>query len=313
MKREIFKKFKTHLGFIFTSLIVIVLFSYLFVEIGLNFNLDNNFWTAFLIGFALMVSITTIWYPIAKQKEELENKQYKKQHLEYSMLMKQVKDTNNLKNLKKFCEFTTEENKVEMLKQKLAKENIDYDLYLKYITPDENGELLGLEEIKNEKLLDDKQKSALKHIIIKGLTRGILFWKSCGYDKINHKMITVGSEDSQSVYDVRNDEKKFDHKMWKAKILTSLICAGGLAIIVFSGKAFDLGKLAQMLTWLAMITWNLISAINNGKTSISVHRTNYFKKLRTYLEEFCESQYYDNTITWTRPKVKEELDENKEV
>lgn len=308
-----FKKFKTHAGFIFTSLIIVVLFSYLFVGIGLNFNLDNTFWTSFIVGFALMIAITTIWYPIAKQKEEQENKQYQKQHIEYSLLMKRVTDTNNLKGLKKFCEYATEENRIEMLKQKLAKENIDYDIYLKYITPNEQGELLGLEEIANEKLLDEKQKLALKHIIIKGLTRGFFIWKDCGYEKINHKMITVGNDDVKVAYTVKNDEKKFDKKMWSAKVITSIICALGMAIIAFTGKGFDLGKLAQMLTWLVMIAWNLINAINNGKTSISVHRTNYFKKLRTYLEEFCESEYYDNTIAWERPKLKEDNNEDKEV
>ena len=94
---------------------------------------------------------------------------------------------------------------------------------------------------------------------------------------------------------------------------SAVICAFGLAMIAFTGKGFDVGKLAQMLTWLIMIVWNLITALNNGKTSIKVHRTNYYKKLRAFLEEFFESEYCDNSVDWTRPKLKGEQDEDKEI
>lgn len=305
MKKDLIKKAKNYIGYIFTSVIILVLFSYLFVGIGLNFNLSTDFWTMFLIGFAIMVAITTIWYPIAKQKEEQQNSQYKKQRLEYSLLVNRVTETNNFKGLTKFCEYASERNKVDILKQKLAKDNIDYDMFLKY-----SKDIQALEEEKN---LDEKQKKILKHTILRGLSHRFLFWKSSGYEKINHNKITTGIDDVKATYDVTNDEKKFDKRVMFAKVLTSILCSFGFAMIVITGKGFDLGKLAQILTWLGLILWNVFSAINNGKKSVAVHKTNFFKKLRTFLEEFCGSEYYDNTITWTRPKVKEEVNENQEV
>lgn len=303
--KDLFKKAKSYVGHIFTSVIILVLFSYLFVGVGLNFEFGQQFWTMFLIGFAIMIAITTIWYPIAKQKEELENKFYNKQRTEYSLLVKRVSDTNNFKCLKSFCEYATEENRLEMIKQKLSKDNIDFEMFEKY-SKDINA-------LKDEQNLDDKQKKVLKHIILRGLSYRILFWKRMGYERINHNKITTGIDEVKAPYDVQNDEKRFDKRVFTAKIITSVLCSFGFAMIVFDGKGFDLGKLAQILTWLALIVWNVFSAINNGKKSISIHRTNFFKKLRTFLEEFCGSEYYDNSIKWERPVLKEEKDESQKV
>ena len=304
MKKPVFKEFKNYIGQLFTGIIVAILVCYLFVGIGFKFELDEEFWTLFGIGFAIMLSITTIWYPIAKQKEELENKSYKKARLEYSILVKRIIDTNNFKGLKSFCKKATETNKTDAIKLKLSKYNIDYELY-------ENCKQ-DITLIDKQNTLDESQKKNLKHIILKGVSFRFLFWRFGGYETINHNKITTSIDKLKSRYDVRNEEKTYDRKVYSAKILTSILISLGLAVIVFTGKGFDLGKLAQIMTWIGMIAWNMFTAINNGRKSIAIHRTNYFKKLRSFIEEFCASEDYDNTINWQRPAIKEN-DENQEI
>jgi len=154
-----FKKIdiKNHLGEIFTLIIVVALFSYLFVNIGIKSSLDEEFWTLFGVGFAIMVAITSIWYPTAKNKAKLKDKNFKNQRLEYSILVDRVVKTNNFKGLKDFCDYATNENKTERIKAVLAKINVDYDVYLKYV---KNTDLL-----KEDKTLDDEQKNKLLQLI----------------------------------------------------------------------------------------------------------------------------------------------------
>jgi hypothetical protein len=287
---------KSNIGVIFTSIIILVLFSYLFVGIGIKFELDTDFWTMFLIGFAIMLSITTIWYPLSQQKEELTNTQYKKQRREFSIPINRISDTNNHNGFAKFCEYASEQNRLNKIKQKLRKENINFSVYEKYQK--------DIKLLQEDNLLDDAQKKFLKHTILKGLTHKFLFLKSIGYKVINPNAVMTAIDENKETYDVDNDEKKYTRKTFIAKILTTIICSGGFAMIVFTGKGFDLGKLVQILTWVVLILWNVFTAINSGKKSIAVHKTNYFKKLRIFLEQFCASEYYDNTIAWIRPKIK---------
>ena len=108
---------KNHLGEIFTGLIVVALFSYLFVGIGIKTSLNEEFWTIFGIGFAIMIAITSIWYPSAKAKAKLKDKNFKNQRLEYSILVDRVVKTNNFKGLRDFCEYATNENRIERINE----------------------------------------------------------------------------------------------------------------------------------------------------------------------------------------------------
>ena len=81
-------------------------------------------------------------------------------------------------------------------------------------------------------------------------------------------------------------------------------------MIFFTGQGFTFGKLAQMVTWLVLIFWNICQSVSTGSKSITIHRANYYKKLRTFLEEFFASEYADNTITWERPNITDEDDDD---
>lgn len=303
MKKPNWKEIRNYAGQIFTGLIILALISYLFVGIGFKPHFDNEFWTLFGINFAIMLSMTTIWYPISKQKEELKNKKYKKERLEYSILVKRVNDTCNFKGLKSFCGKATETNKNDAIKYKLSKRNIDFDLYEKYKD--------NVVEVVNEPSLDDKQKKHLIKIIRDGVSFRFLFWRFNGYETINHNSVITAIDKTKSTYDTTNEEKAFDKKVYFAKIATSILISIGFAMIVFTGRGFSLAKLAQIITWIGLIAWNVFTAIENGRKSIDIHRTNFFKKLRGFLEEFCASDDYDKTIEWTRPAIKEEEGEAK--
>lgn len=287
-----FKKIdiKNHLGEIFTLIIVVALFSYLFVNIGIKSSLDEEFWTLFGVGFAIMVAITSIWYPTAKNKAKLKDKNFKNQRLEYSILVDRVVKTNNFKGLKDFCDYATNENKTERIKAVLAKINVDYDVYLKYV---KNTDLL-----KEDKTLDDEQKNKLLQLIKKGVKFTI----------INPGKVTTAIDKIKEHYDIRSEEQRFDAITLSSKIITSILCSVMLALIVFTGTGFTLGKLAQILSWVIMIAWNICQSINSGTKSITIYRANYYKKLRTFLEEFFASEFADNTIAWQRPTIKDEDD-----
>lgn len=284
-----FKKFdiKNYLGEIFTGLIIVALFSYLFVGIGIKANFDEEFWTIFGIGFAIMVAITSIWYPTAKQKAKVKDKNFKNQRLEYSILVDRVVKTNNFKGLKKFSEYATEQNKIDNIKTALAKINVDYDVFEKCKK--------DLKLIEKEQL-DKKQKKALRNLILHGVH----------YSIVNYSKVTTAIEGIKEHYDVKSEEKKYDTRVLISKILTSILCSFGFAMIVFTGQGFTLGKLAQIFSWLVLIAWNICQSVSSGSKSITIHRANYYKKLRTFLEEFFASEYADNTVSWQRPNIKDD-------
>jgi len=288
-----FKKFdiKNYLGEIFTGLIIVALLSYLFVGIGIKAKFDEEFWVLFGIGFAIMIAITSIWYPTAKQKAKVKDKNFKNQRLEYSILVDRVVKTNNFKGLKSFCEDATNQNKTDNIKAVLAKINIDYDVYERCKK--------DLKLIEKEQL-EEKQKKKLKKLILYGVH----------YSIINYSKVTTAIDNIKEHYDVKNEEKKYDVKVLVAKILTSVLCSFGFAMIFFTGQGFTFGKLAQMVTWLVLIFWNICQSVSTGSKSITIHRANYYKKLRTFLEEFFASEYADNTITWERPNITDEDDDD---
>lgn len=281
---------KNHLGEIFTGLIVVALFSYLFVGIGIKTSLNEEFWTIFGIGFAIMIAITSIWYPSAKAKAKLKDKNFKNQRLEYSILVDRVVKTNNFKGLRDFCEYATNENRIERIKAVLAKINVDYDVYIKYEK--------DIKLLENDNQLDEVQKKKLMKLISKGVK----------YTIINSSKVTTAIDNIKEHYDIRNEEVAYDTKTLTAKIITSILCSIGFAMIVFTGTGFTLGKLAQIFSWLVLIAWNICQSISSGTKSITIYRANFYKKLRTFLEEFFASEYADNTIEWQRPTIKDEDD-----
>jgi len=268
-----FKKFdiKNYLGEIFTGLIIVALLSYLFVGIGIKAKFDEEFWVLFGIGFAIMIAITSIWYPTAKQKAKVKDKNFKNQRLEYSILVDRVVKTNNFKGLKSFCEDATNQNKTDNIKAVLAKINIDYDVYERCKK--------DLKLIEKEQL-EEKQKKKLKKLILYGVH----------YSIINYSKVTTAIDNIKVINGPRfstKAESKF-----------------------FTGQGFTFGKLAQMVTWLVLIFWNICQSVSTGSKSITIHRANYYKKLRTFLEEFFASEYADNTITWERPNITDEDDDD---
>ena len=99
------KDIKNYLAEILTGIIIIALIIYSFVGMGLKDTIDDNFWTAFAVNLSIMLLITSIWFPSAKQKAQYNDTGYLNQRKAYGLLVDKIIDTNNQKGLSRFCEY----------------------------------------------------------------------------------------------------------------------------------------------------------------------------------------------------------------
>lgn len=276
-----FAQAKNYIGEFLTGVIALALVVYSFVSLGFRNQIDEFFITTFIIGFILMVVITSVWYPNAKQKAQYTDSGYIKQRSGYGGLVDKVTVENKQKNLTQFCEWATEENKVYIIKQKLLKHGIDYDTYTKYekqpskIYDTINGE--------DEEELTEKQKKFLKKLIENGVNVKLIISTN----------ILTGIKNGKLKYDVSSFETKYDTISIGSKVLTSVASAIVMAFLVFSVGGFSWASIGNLLLWYILMAWNMFTSYQTGYKSISIHRTNYYKKLRTFLEEFVSSEYFE--------------------
>lgn len=271
-----FKQVKNYLGEILTGIIAVALIVYCFVTFGIRSIIDEYFITTFIIGFIIMLVITSVWYPNAKQKAQFFDKGYIKQRTEYGILVDRVTNSLNQKNLTKFCAWATEQNRLNIIKQKLLNHGIDFDLYFKYKNCPSKIE-------EEQKELTEKQRNILINLIENGVK----------VKTINSNHILTGLKDSKLLYDTNSSESKYDTLTISSKILISIISSVVMAFLVFSVGGFTIASLANLLMWYILMAWNMFTSYQTGYKSISIHRTNYYKKLRTFLEEFISSEYFD--------------------
>lgn len=273
------KDIKNYLAEILTGIIIVALIIYSFVGMGLKDTIDDNFWTAFAVNLSIMLLITSIWFPSAKQKAQYNDTGYLNQRKAYGLLVDKIIDTNNQKGLARFCEYATEQNKICKIKQKLIKINVDYDVYLHY---KDSPSLIYTEKDYIE--LSNKQKKALEKLIINGV-----------YVKaIDYSSIITGIKGSKYKYDTNSGERKYDTLKISTKIFVSAFSSIFMAYIAFSLFGFSWESVAQLTMWLIMIVWNIFTSYQAGYKSISIKRCDYYKKLKTFLEEFVSSEYFVN-------------------
>ena len=269
------KNVKNFFGEIFTGIVVLALIIYSFVGIGLNNSIDETFWITFAVNFALMILVTSIWYPSAKQKAQFQDEGYLIQRKKYGELVDKVVNTNNQRNLSKFCDWATEQNKIFKIKQKLIKINVDYDIFVKYSKE--------LDKLDNDKILTDKQKKKLRVLIENGVS----------VKKISYSRVITGIKISSLQYDTNSSEQKYDVIKLTSKIIISVCTSIFMGFIVFNLYGFNWESVAQLFMWLIVIAWNIFTSYNAGYKSISVKRAEYYKKLKTFLEEFVSSEYFN--------------------
>lgn len=273
--RDSAKNVKNFFGEIFTGIVVLALIIYSFVGIGLNNSIDETFWIVFAVNFSIMILITSIWYPSAKQKAQFQDEGYLIQRKKYGELVDKVVNTNNQRNLSKFCDWATEQNKIFKIKQKLIKINVDYDIFVKYSKE--------LDKLDNDKILTDKQKKKLRILIENGVS----------VKKISYSRIITGIKISSLQYDTNSSEQKYDFVKLASKIFISVCTSIFMGFIVFKLYGFTWESVAQLFMWLIVIAWNIFTSYNTGYKSISVKRAEYYKKLKTFLEEFVSSEYFN--------------------
>lgn len=268
------KNIKSYLIEAFTGVIIIGLVFLSFVKIGASPRFDTNFWITFATNFGIMVLITSMWYPNAKQKAEMKDKHYIAQRKAYSLLMNQVSTTNNFKGLNNFCEFATERNRTDKIKFKLQAINVDYNDYLLYKECPN--------EVDKDIKFNKKQKKRLKKLIYNGVK----------VKNINPTSITTGIKKIKSHYDVTSGESKYDTWKITSKMIISVCCSVFMAIIIFTAGGFNWETVAQLCTWIMLVGWNCVTSYRTGYRAVSVYRADYYMKLRTFLEEFVGSEYF---------------------
>lgn len=273
-KDKITNTFKTRLSEIFTIIIILALAVYSFVGIGMRDKIDEGFWTAFGVNFGLMLLTMSVWYPDAKRKAQRFDAGYLAQRKRYAELVDEITKTNNQKNLHKFCDYATEENRIFKIKQKLIKMNVDFDVYEKYLKKPQK-----VNEIEE---LTDKQKKKLKKLIENGIK----------VKKISSARIITGIKGAKARYDTTSGEQTYDTLMVSLKVVISIVSSIAVAYMVFSQNGFTWESVAQFFAWVIIIFWNAFTSYQSGYKSISVKRTDYYKKLKTFLEEFISSEYY---------------------
>lgn len=282
------KDIKNYLAEIFTFIIIVGLIIYSFVGMGLKDRIDEGFWTSFAVNFSIMLLITSIWYPSAKQKAQCTDTGYINQRKYYATLVDKIVDTNNQKGLSKFCEYATEQNRICKLKQRLIKINVDYDVYLHY--KDCPSSIYAEKDYIE---LSNKQKKALEKLIVNGV-----------YVKnIDYSSIITGIKGSKNKYDTSSGERKYDVLKLSTKICISVFSSIFMAYIVFSMFGFTWESVARLTMWLIMIVWNIFTSYQAGYKSISIKRCDYYKKLKTFLEEFVSSEYFVNVSRETIKNV----------
>lgn len=281
-------------GWMFTALIVVALVVYLFVSISFREKLDKDFWTSLCVNLGLMILLTSIWFPNGKLKAKSCNQQYISARQNYSMLMDKISGDKKLANIDKFCEYATEQNRLAKIKQKLIKMNVDFQIYQACLH-DHNLAF-------SQKNLTDKQKQRLFNLLTNGVK----------VKKINPSVVKTGFANNQKPYDVRSDETTYDTFMLISKLLTSTVGAIFLAYLIFGDGGFAVGKLAQLLTYIILMAFNIITSYNAGYNSIASHRTRFYLKLKVFLEEFMASSIYAEhvDIVTLLPDLPETEEEN---
>lgn len=273
-KDKVANTFKTRLSEIFTGIIILALLVYSFVGIGMRDKIDEGFWTAFAVNFSLMLLTMFVWFPDAKRKAQQRDVNYIAQRKRYGELVNKITDTNNQKNLHKFCDYATEQNRLFKIKQKLIKMNVDFDVYEKYLKKPSK-----VDEVEE---LTDRQKKKLKKLIQDGVK----------IKKISSARIITGIKGAKARYDTTSGEQAYDTFVVTFKIVVSIISSVVVAYMVFSTNGFTWESVAQFFVWVIVILWNAMTSYNAGYKSISIKRADYYKKLKTFLEEFVSSDYY---------------------
>lgn len=264
------------LTFIIFGIIVIVMFS----VFKFTNNLTSDFWTTTLLGTALTVLTTFVWFPVGVENgKKQENymavsKQYNRR-AEYIINNQLITDCNN------FCDVENEKFALKLLKNKLSKYCIGLDFFYKF-KDYSYGKIEDEEEIKQiEKELSNMSKKQLR-----------ILDKLKDHD-INFTPLTTSTILKMKATKGRispvNQERRYKTLLWTGKVLWSICSFAVLAFITVSPNTSGwLGKVFQLLVWVIMVGYNIYASLNNGAKSITEYRKNDILQLSTKCAQFFE-------------------------
>ncbi len=289
---------------ILTFIIFGTVVTILFTTISATNKVDANFWITTMIGTALTILTTLVWFPVGVDNGK-NQANFKSASLQYNKRADYIINNQLQGKLNSFCEEENKKFETKLLKNKLSKVCLTLEFFENY-----KKHCLGLkvfddakkeeEFVREFEKLSKKQLKVLKHlkdhkIKFKPLMPGhILKVKNR-----SNRIAPIGSE------------KIFKASIWTGKLLWSFCSFAVLAFIVINPDTTSwLSKLFQLGTWACIIGFNIYSSLNNGNKSIIEYRKNDLLNLSSKCAQFFE---YANIPISKVDNDEKEVDEDVKV
>ncbi len=276
------KKISNILAPILTAIVFGIVVTVMFTQISGTNRIDTNFVVTTLIGTALTVLTTLVWFPVGVENGKSQ-KNFQAISLQYNKRADYIINKQLQGELSGFCENENKKFAIRLLKEKLSKVCLTIDCFEKY-----KKYCVGLEVDEDEKVCEEFKKQVEK---LSKKQRKVL-------DKLRTHKIKFKQLTPEHILKVKNkfnrivpldSEKIFKSVIWGSKLIWSLCSFAVLAFIVVNPDTTSwLSKLFQLGVWAGIISFNIYSSLNNGNKSITEYRKNYLLMLSTKCAQFFE-------------------------
>lgn len=267
---------------IITAVIFGIIATMMFTTIDVANKIDANFWTTTLIGTALTILTTLIWFPVGADNGK-NQQNFKTVSAQYNRRADYIINNQLQGKLNNFCEEENKKFELKLLKNKLSEVCLTLDFFEKY-----KKFTIGLDIFE-----DKKDEEEFKKEIAKLTKKQIKVLEYLKDHKLKFKALTPGhilkaKNKTNRIVPV-DSEKVFKTIIWTGKVLWSLCSFAVLAFIVVNPNTTSwLSKVFQLGIWACIIGFNIYSSLNNGTKSIVEYRKNDLLLLSNKCAEFFE-------------------------
>lgn len=264
------------LTFIIFGIIVIVMFC----TFEFTNNLTSDFWTTTLLGTALTVLTTFVWFPVGVENGK-KQENYQAVSKQYNRRAEYIVNNQLITACNAFCDAENEKFALKLLKDKLSKHCIGLDFFEKY-------KLYSYGKIE-----DEIEIKKIEHELSKLTKKQLKVLSKLKDHKIKFSPLTTSAILKMKISKGRispvNQEKRYKALLWTGKVLWSVCSFAVLAFIAVSTNTNGwLGKVFQLLVWVIMVGYNIYASLNNGAKSITEYRKNDILQLSTKCAQFFE-------------------------
>ncbi len=267
---------------IITAVIFGIIATMMFTTIDVANKIDANFWTTTLIGTALTVLTTLIWFPVGADNGK-NQQNFKTVSSQYNRRADYIINNQLQGKLNNFCEEENKKFELKLLKNKLNTVCLTLEFFEKY-----KKFTVGLDIFEDKKEEEEFKKEIAK--LTKKQIRVLEYLKD---HKLKFKSLTPGhilkAKNKTNRIVPIDSEKVFKTIIWTGKVLWSLCSFAVLAFIVVNPNTTSwLSKVFQLGIWACIIGFNIYSSLNNGTKSIVEYRKNDLLLLSNKCAEFFE-------------------------